>query len=309
MNRVAVLYHYFEKDQVYRDNLVFFLSRAWRPDLDFFVVIAGACSVDLPQHPNIRYTHTANYGHDFGGYGDVAASGALDAYDHLVFVNCSVRGPFLPDYCSTPWTEPFLNLLTGDVHLSGATINILHDDRKKSREYAQYFPDATPPFIHVQSFAYAMTAACFAFLRSHSVFESSRNQDRHAAIVACEIGISQRVLANGWNISCVLPPYRGIDYRTLRHDINPATRTGHPQAPGAYFGRTPHPYELIFVKPSLQPHGADDLAFHSLMALAHHPVPTPAWPEADELVQRLRHSLASSIGQQGTPHPLWADAG
>jgi hypothetical protein len=287
MNRVAVVYHYFEKDQTYRDNFIFFLSCAWRIDLDFFIVISGQCSIDLPKRPNLSYLTTENYGHDFGSYGVLVASGALDLYERLVFVNCSVRGPFQPAYTTAPWTDAFLDLLKGDVHLCGATINILREDRDMSKLYAASFPEARPPFSHVQSFARAMTAEWFAFVREQRVFELSQSLDKFAAIVECEIGMSQSVLARGWNISCILPPYRGLDYRTLRSDMNLTTKTGHPLQPGTYFGRDLHPYEAMFLKTSLQAGGVDDLALHSLLALAPEETAFGHWREAEDLVQRL----------------------
>ena len=94
--RAAVIYHYFEKDEIYRENFIFFLARAWRPGLEFFIVISGEHSVDLPIRDNIHYVYTRDFGQDFGSYAAVTESGALDVFDRLIFVNCSVRGPFLP---------------------------------------------------------------------------------------------------------------------------------------------------------------------------------------------------------------------
>lgn len=293
---MAVVYHYFGKGQGYRDNLVFFLSRAFRTDIDFFFVAAGELQVELPPAPNIRCLRTENHGHDFGGYGELIATGALDAYERLIFVNCSVRGPFLPAYVTMPWTDPFLNLLAGDVHLCGATINILHADRPMSEVYMTRHPEGVSPLSHVQSYAYAMTAECFAMLREAGVYQTSRGLDKFAAIAECEIGVSQRVLARGWNISCLLPPYQGIDYRTLRADINPATKSGHPQAPGAYFGSTLRPHEVMFIKSDRYVADAEDLAFHSLMAMAHHPLPAFDWTEGRALVERLRLQLGDKLG-------------
>lgn len=241
----------------------------------------------LPERSNIKYFATDNYGHDFGSYGVLAATGALDDYEHIFFANCSVRGPFQPAYVTAPWTDAFFTLLQGDVHLCGATINILHEERDMSKLYAARFPDARPPFAHVQSFARAMTAQWFAIVREQRTFELSQGLDKLAAIVECEIGMSQRLLAHGWNISCILPPYRGLNYRTLRDDINLTTKTGHPLRPGAYFGRDLHPYEAMFLKTSLQTDGADGLAFYSLMALTHDDVALPDWPETRDLIERL----------------------
>lgn len=288
---VAVVYHYFEKNETYRDNFIFFLSRAWRPDLDMFVVIAGDYSVALPQRDNIRYVFTHDSGHDFGSYAQLTETGALDHYARLVFVNCSVRGPFLPHYVDADWTRPFLSLLKDDVHLCGSTINILHDTRPYHVLYRERHPDDPEPFSHVQSSAHAMTGECFGFLRERRLYAAAAGYDKDEAIVDCELAMSQLVRKRGWNIACLLPPYNAIDYRYPHSEINPTTTTGHPQARGAYFGLTPHPFELVFVKTEWPLLDAAARSFHSLMAMDHHPIPSLDWDEARSLRARLIESL------------------
>lgn len=303
MSETAVVYHYFEKDESYRDNFIFFMTRAWRPDLDFFVVVAGGYTVNLPVRPNIHYFFTPNYSHDFGSYCDLVKSGSLDRYEYLIFVNCTVRGPFLPLYASgLTWTTPFLDLLVDDVHLCGSTINILHEDRPLHKLYQSKYPQADPPFSHVQTSAHAMTADCFAFLRDTGHYSGGESLDKYEAIVDFEIGMSQRVLTRGWNISCLLPPYNAIDYRLPHEEINPATKTGHPQARSAYFGLTPHPYELIFIKTGWDVLDTEALAFHSLMAITRHTETDLDWLEVRPFAQRLAKMIGSPIVSAGKWH-------
>jgi|GEM_PF-2514318 len=307
----AVIYHYFEKDETYRENFIFFLARAWRSDLEFFIVISGEHSVDLPVRDNIQYVYTRNFGHDFGSYAAVAESGTLDSFDRLIFVNCSVRGPFLPHYSTGCWTHPFLSLLKGDVHLCGSTINILHNTRPFHMLYQQRHPNDPEPFSHVQSSVHAMTAKCFAFLRAQNLYAAATEFDKERAVVDCEIAMSQRVRGNGWNIACLLPPYNALDYRAPHSEINPATATGHPQTQGAYFGLTAHPFELIFIKTEWNLLSKDARDFYSLMALQHHPVTSLDWAEAevlrDQFATRLGGSLATlplKAHQRLDPEPV-----
>jgi hypothetical protein len=65
--RYAVVYHYFEKNPTYRDNLIFFLNTAVYPDVEYFIIIAGFCSVELTEKPNIQYINIPNKNYDFGG--------------------------------------------------------------------------------------------------------------------------------------------------------------------------------------------------------------------------------------------------
>lgn len=296
MAGTAVVYHYFEKNSVYRDNFVFFLSRAWRPDTDFFIVIAGTHSLTLPERPNIRYIFTPNLGHDFGSYGLLVESGALDCYDRLLFVNCTVRGPFLPPYAAElSWTAPFLHLLQGDVHLCGATINILLESRPAHAHFSARHPQAVAPFSHVQSSAHAMTAECFAFLRASGFYAQDTMRDKSAAISDFEIAMSVNVRAHGWNIACLLPPYNAIDYRRPHENMNPATLNGHPQAKGAYFGLTLHPYESVFIKTGWAVLPPQALAFHTLMSLRHHPLTGLVWPDSEDLAERQAKELGPPL--------------
>jgi len=293
--QTAVIFHYYEKDETYRDNFIFFLARAWRPNLHFFILISGDYDVDLPVRSNIQYVHTPNFGQDFGSYATLTESGILDEFSRLVFVNCSVRGPFLPNYFNGDWTAPFLQLLQGDVHLCGSAINILHDTRPFHLLYQKEHPEHSGPFSHVQSSTHAMTAECFAFLRAKNLYSSSTNFDKEKAVIDCELAMSVLVRGNGWNIACLLPPYNALDYREPHSDINPATATGHPQTEGAYFGLTPHPFELIFVKTAWNLLKSEARDFYSLMALQHHPVGGLDWVEADALRERLALRLGGAV--------------
>ena len=294
MLKTAVIYHYFEKNETYADNAVFFLSRAWRPDIAFFFLIAGGCSRTLPERDNLHYLEVENYGHDFGSYSKLAQSGALDRFDRLIFVNNSARGPFLPTYVTMDWTEPFLSPLAGDTHLAGVSINVLHDDRPMHMAYFERNPHRPQPYSHVQSFVFSLTAECFRHLKSHGIFDPTTFSGKNEAIVQREIEMSVAIRSHGWNITCILPPYGAIDYRRPHQEFNPATATGHPNAAGAYFGLTPHPYELVFVKTGWNVLSAEALAFHSLMNLKFHARPGLDWSASRELRARLEGDLGLS---------------
>lgn len=55
----------------------------------------------LPELPaNARYLHHANTCYDWGTFGWIMETEQIDIskYKHFVFLNSSVRGPFLPPY-------------------------------------------------------------------------------------------------------------------------------------------------------------------------------------------------------------------
>lgn len=289
--KAAIVYHYFEKDSVYRDNFIFFLSLAWRKDLDFFIIVAGETTVDLPTSSNIHYYYSQNLQHDFAGYSLIVKDKSFKQYPYLIFLNCTVRGPFLPPYSSDCWTKPFLSLLKKHVHLSGSTINILHEDRPFSKLYEAAFPNDEKPYSHVQSSVFAITNECFEMLLSKDFFENAANLSKEEAVVNCEIKMSQMVKKAGWNISCLLSPYQKIDYRKPHTDINYATSNGHPQSESAYFGCSLHPFEVIFLKTAWGALSQETWCFHSLNALECKASGLPDWDERVSLIYRMKPIL------------------
>ena len=84
----------------------------------------GDYSVSLPNESNIHIIERPNIGYDFGAWSHVRAKISISRYDHVFFMNTSVRGPFMRDG-SRDWPKPFLDLFRDDVKLVGTTINIL----------------------------------------------------------------------------------------------------------------------------------------------------------------------------------------
>ncbi len=287
-NRTCVVFQMYERDVIYRDNLIFFLLVGYRVDLDFFVLLAGDSDLEIPVRENIRVVRGDNYGHDFGSVAQAVIGGMdLSRYDFIIFLNASVRGPFLPPYYHGDWSSLFTDSLQGDTHLCGATINVMSGSMKYHALYRDAF-DHPPPYSHVQSYAYAMTQECFRYLAGKGVWEACDGLDKDTVIVQREIRISQEVKASGWNLRCFLPPYNWIDYRQAHCDPNPASDFGHPVSPGSYFGSTLHPYEVVFVKTGWGVASPERLDFYSAIALRARPATLLGeWQEAQILLHRL----------------------
>jgi hypothetical protein len=245
-----VLYCYYEKDAQYQDNLRYFLEKGFKDDLDYVFIVNGFSSVSLPRAANVGVVRRPNTGYDFGAYADALRHLDIERFKYFFFVNTSVRGPFLPPYAKGCWTEPFKELLKGDVKLVGPTINVLDADPSVSSEARafQQLTGAERPYTHVQTQMFAMDAECMRFLKSKGFFHQEVEQNFVQLIAMREIMMSQMVLKNGWNVACLVPEYRGIDYRKLKKDINPSSNKGDPNFPGACFHRTLHPYEVVFTK-------------------------------------------------------------
>jgi hypothetical protein len=269
MSRILVIYNYYEKNEIYKENFEHFLKYGTNIDAHFVITINGSHTVNLPDKENVIYLIRPNFGFDFGAYDDaVQKYTGIDNYDAYFFVNCVVRGPYMPAYCRQPWTAPFLDLLTGDVKLVGATINVLHAGNGLSEGFKAIY-GFREPYAHVQTTMFAMDRDCFDFLRDRQFFSRGFTDSKVASVFGHEILLSQLVLANGWNISCLLPEYRGLDYRTLEGDVNPTSQIGNAWYRNGYFGRDLHPYETIFFNTSAE--FTDNELLRGLTASLHAP--------------------------------------
>lgn len=129
---VAYIYSY--TDLEYKENLYYFLEHGVKPDdgVEYVIVMQEGNTTmgatKLPSLPsNVRVVKHPNGCFDWGTFGWLIQSGLVDTskYRNIVFVNSSVRGPFLPPYWPRElhWTEVFTGRLTTAVKLVGSTIS------------------------------------------------------------------------------------------------------------------------------------------------------------------------------------------
>ncbi len=254
-NKIVFYYCYYERGEQCKENLNFFLKNALLDDVDYFFVINGTCSVTFPEKRNLFVFQRENCGYDFGGYAYLLQKFDFSGYNYHFFCNTSVKGPFLPPSMSCKkWTEPFLNLLKDDVKIVGTTINVLN---------GPYFDHLNSKYLHnkrraipsIQSMMFVIDKQCFDFLNKKDFFnfEEICRLSFEELIAYKEVNLSILILDNGWNIDCIAPKYQGKDYRLIDQDFNPTSRSGDPVYPGAYFGATLHPYDVIFFKTNRLP--------------------------------------------------------
>lgn len=247
-NKNLVIYHYFEKDASYRDNLLHFFLFGVLPELDYIFVISGNHSVQLAELPNVRYLFTPPKKSDFGGYAQLINEGLnLDSYANIFFINSSVRGPFIPPYHQQAWYKAFLEQMQDDVGMVGISICILKEDFRHSINYQARY-GSQPPYSHVQTMAYVLCKEVLTQLIADDFYRDDRDSTKTLAIENYEIHLSQLVLKQGWNLRCLFPEFNSIDYRLPHTNPNPTSTVGDPNEVLGYYGRSAHPYETIFVK-------------------------------------------------------------
>ena len=226
-----------------KHNLSFFLRYGVhaRQHCDYIVVVnkglrhglfSMALDCDVPSHVEVVFR--PNKGYDFGGY----RHGVLhkkevhgQIYSHYIFLNTSVRGPFVRCIRSlSEWPRLFLDLFAqNNVHLVGCTIN------------------SSKVEPHVQSMSFALTLDGLMLIW-RSVMMKSFYHLRYAVLYQ-EVRMSRLILQNGWRIDCIAESLRGKEWNPPpKIDPNPTSNSGDAVYPGAYFGRTLTIHDVPFLK-------------------------------------------------------------
>lgn len=154
LERTLVMYVYHESNDWYKDNLRFFIKVAMQDndndDVDYLLIINGESDLPLEallaktsaqQAGRVRLLRRPNTCYDGGSIGEVlrAQPHLAESYRYYIFINSSVRGPFLPRYFQTmakaeaaegggatlAWTSIFTSLLNDEVKLAGTTVSCM----------------------------------------------------------------------------------------------------------------------------------------------------------------------------------------
>lgn len=251
-SKVCVLYHYYEKDESYAENLRHFLNFGIVDGVDFYIILAGGhCSLEIECSDNVVVFSAANKNFDYGGYSE-ALNKLVDRskYDYFIFVNSSVRGPFIPPYAlgNRKWFEYFLDFFSDGVGIVGASINILGKESRHYINYGRIFGGESL-LAHVQTPAFALRRESLQVLDCVNFFDVNNEWSREEVVSRYEINLSRTLIDAGWNLKCFLPEFNLLDYR--RDDLEENLSDymlGDVLFESKYLGRTVHPYEVMFVK-------------------------------------------------------------
>lgn len=194
--KTLVLYVFHE----YNDRVKQFINNAIFYDKNTdFIVISNNREINFETPNYVKKLFRDNVGYDFGGWSEAILTDDLyKNYDHFIFVNSSVNGPYLHQDYHGLWTDIFIRGLTGNVKLFGSTINTCRSPRIRS---------------HIQSYIFAMDKQTLEYLIKCEIF-SSVNQAKtmYEAIENKEVLMSRKVIENGWNIGSLMKYYKDIDF-------------------------------------------------------------------------------------------------
>jgi len=242
VNKLCVIYTYYEKDETYKENFNFFLKYGLYSEVDYYIIINGTCSIKLPTLKNVFIHHRDNIGYDFGAYSYMVHK-LTKKYDYYFFINTSVKGPFLKN--KKKWYEPFIELFKPNVHVVGTSINIC--TIKDICIYDGYKKKVNP---HVQSMFFCIDHKYFNELKHLHFFDEEKiNKMSFTEVIQQqEIKLSEIAIKKGYNINSILSKYKDLDYTQITKNINPTSKNGDPYYKHAYFGESIDPYEVIFFK-------------------------------------------------------------
>ncbi|KAK8056533.1 hypothetical protein PG993_001760 [Apiospora rasikravindrae] len=236
-DRPLISYAYAESESG-RANLKYFLAQGLHGAADFIFIINGETdAADLiPHKPNIRVVRRNNTCFDLGAHGEVLRKNDLwKKYKRFITLNASIRGPFVPRWSRSCWSDVYLGRLVG------MTVNC-------------------GPQYHIQSMIFA-TDRVGMELMLYPPPGSSRPDDYGdendmVALQGCyaemskaihgEVGTTGVIRNAGYEVEALMSAF------TKSHRNYADECAEHPVADvlydHQYYGSNLHPYETIFMK-------------------------------------------------------------
>ncbi|GAB4817920.1 hypothetical protein N2152v2_004966 [Parachlorella kessleri] len=158
----------------------------------------------------------ANIGMDFGAHNEtlewLASYGKLGGYKYFIFLNSSVRGPFVPSYMPDgwQWTQAYTDRLRGKVKAVASSLVCL--------------PEADPGQLAVEggygpkleSWAFALDQSGLQAALQDGVFEA-RNCKlcSDGIVVKGEYGVTYAIMRRGYLIDTLMSKYKQACSATL----------------------------------------------------------------------------------------------
>ena len=236
--RTLIVYVYGKTHASAWENLKFFIQTAVRSsyNADYYFILQqihqqAFDEKSLPELPsNAHYIQHENKCFDLGTVGWFLSSGRIDKtkYKYFIFLNSSVRGPFIVAYYDNPiWYTVFTRRLTDQIKLMGSTISC----------------ESAP---HVQSYLWTMDIHTLNFfLKNTTIFTCHKTKTD--TINKGEVLASQILLNSGFQIASLMRKYQGLDFRQNVTEKCPKNQNPSCDKRGNS-GVTHDPYEVVFVK-------------------------------------------------------------
>lgn len=112
--RPLITYVYAETE-IARENLEFFLAHGLHAHADFIFIFNTESNMieKIPKVSNIKIIQRDNSCFDLGTHAEVLKKNNLyKKYKRFITMNASIRGPFLPYWSNSCWTDLYLDKVT-----------------------------------------------------------------------------------------------------------------------------------------------------------------------------------------------------
>jgi len=252
--RPLILYAYSETKSA-RINLKFFIAHGLHAAADFIFIFNGptdAASL-IPNATNIRSVQRLNDCYDIGAYAEVLTTNDLyKSYKKFIMLNASIRGPFLPYWAESCWSDMYLQRVTDEVKLVGMTANCWITFHVQSMIWAT-------DIIGLETLLFPPESA-IKEIRSHPSFDPVEHEvtpnptafhtintcfHTWGEAVAAEIGSSALIRAAGYKLDVMMSAYHG---KENYEEMCDSKEKGDVLFEGKYFGINVQPFETIFMK-------------------------------------------------------------
>ncbi|KAI9746570.1 MAG: hypothetical protein M1818_000283 [Claussenomyces sp. TS43310] len=278
-HRPLILYAYSETASAH-DNLDFFITHGLHGAADFLFIMNGETNdwQLLPNETNIRYVQRPNDCYDLGAYAEILQGPSpsdpkvplYKSYKQFILLNASIRGPFLPYWAESCWSEIYLSKVTQDTKVEDhapllanlpflpllfrarlARLTISH------LQLVGMTGNCWPQF-HVQSMIWATDAVgveLLLFPPQPTPTQEIPTPEPVVGINSCfhtwdqavnaEIHASKIITDAGYKLDLMMTAFHGIDKYAEGCDTSVP---GDVLYNGHYHGTNVHPYETIFLK-------------------------------------------------------------
>lgn len=210
---VAIFYVFCPTSDLYIKNFIYFYNEGILKDqnhprfsFDYFLIsnnLEGKQSESISsllKHcsrppENVRIFEKENSCFDLGSIGWLLEKDRtiLTKYRYYIWINASVRGPFIAPYAGVHWTDPFLMKLNDTVKLVGPTINC---------GVPGSFKYLKEPHPHVQSFVSATDQDGMNILYERGIFRCHESKEQ--AIENGEIMASKAIMEMNFTIASLM---------------------------------------------------------------------------------------------------------
>jgi hypothetical protein len=231
--RTLVIYAFHD----FNDSLLFFIRHGLINSPHVFYLFVGNCdplTLKMPSHKNIKIVFRDNTSFDFGAwsYGLFHVSDIkIDEFDYFVFVNQTVKGPFLPAWCKTPWFNILTDMLTDNTKLVGTTIGLYK---------------GTP---YVQSMLMATDEVGLNIAIKNGIFSPDiKNMEHMDVVVNKEVEYSKLIFQQGYNINCTMSLLHNFNFQKASLVDLWGIRNYDVNHEHSYIGVSLDPYDVIFIK-------------------------------------------------------------